>query len=564
MDNIMKKLSSYIPVIECTRSYNKEFLRPDIIAGITVGAFTIPEAIAFVSLAGLPPEVGLYSAMVALLVYMIFGSSRQLSLGPTSTLSILVGSTLGSLMIVNAGQYAMIASLVAVVAGVLALLSFFFRLGFIVKFISKTVLTGFLAGIALFIASGQIPKLLGLPGTTGNFFQRIYYLIINIDQTNLATLAIGVGGIFFLYLATKKFPKLPNSLFLVLGSIVIITFSDLSSLGVKIVGSIPQGLPALIIPDPTLIDVNTLLTLAATVFLVSYIEGFLFASEYAAKNKYKVDGNQELLALGVSNMVVGVFQGLPIGGSLSRTALNEESGAKTQFAGGICGLIILLVLLFFTGLFYNLPEAILAAIVLFVIKSLIDIPHFKTIYNFSKIEFAIAIVTLLSVLFFGALEGIVIGVILSIMGLLKNIYNPHIAILGRIPGTDQFLDIKRRPETEIISHTLIVRIDGSQIFLNTDRIKNTLIDLVDNEYKDTKLFILDFEASSFIDYTGIEMLEDLYDELKSRGIKIKAANMYGPLRDFISKTKLQEEIVDSEVCLSIEDCIERWESEKKD
>ena len=281
-------------------------------------------------------------------------------------------------------------------------------------------------------------------------------------------------------------------------------------------GSIPQGLPALIIPDPTLIDVNTLLTLAATVFLVSYIEGFLFASEYAAKNKYKVDGNQELLALGVSNMVVGIFQGLPIGGSLSRTALNDESGAKTQFAGGICGLIILLVLLFFTGLFYNLPEAILAAIVLFVIKALVDIPHFKTIYNFSKIEFAIAIVTLLSVLFFGALEGIVIGVILSIIGLLKNIYNPHIAILGRIPGTDQFLDIKRRPDTEIISHTLIVRIDGSQIFLNTDRIKNTIIDLVDNEYKDTKLFILDFEASSFIDYTGIEMLEDLYEELKKQ------------------------------------------------
>jgi high affinity sulfate transporter 1 len=560
----MKKLSSYIPVTEWSRSYNKEFLRPDIIAGITVGAFTIPEAIAFVSLAGLPPEVGLYSAMIALLVYMIFGSSRQLSLGPTSTLSILVGSTLGSLMIVNAGQYAMIASLVAVIAGVLALLSWFFRLGFIVKFISKTVLTGFLAGIALLIASGQLPKLLGIPGTTGNFFQRIYYLIINIDQTNLATLAIGVGGIFFLYLATRKFPKLPNTLFLVLGSIIIITISDLSSLGVKIVGSIPQGLPALIIPDPTLIDVNTLLTLAATVFLVSYIEGFLFASEYAAKNKYKVDGNQELLALGVSNMVVGIFQGLPVGGSLSRTALNDESGAKTPFAGGICGLIILLVLLLFTGLFYNLPEAILAAIVLFVIKALVDIPHFKTIYDFSKIEFAIAIVTLLSVLFFGALEGIVIGVILSIMGLLKNIYNPHIAILGRIPGTDQFLDIKRRPETEIISHTLIVRIDGSQIFLNTDRIKNTIIDLVDNEYKDTKLFILDFESSSFIDYTGIEMLEDLYDELKRRGIKIKAANMYGPLRDFISKTKLQDEIVDSEVCLSIEDCIERWESEKKD
>ena len=560
----MKKISTYIPVTEWARSYNKEFLRPDVIAGITVGAFTIPEAIAFVSLAGLPPEVGLYSAMVGLLVYMILGTSRQLSIGPTSTLSILVGATLGSLMIVNSGQYAMIASLVAVVAGGLAILSWVFRLGFIVKFISKTVLTGFLAGIALFIASGQLPKLFGISGTSGNFFERIYYLLVHLDQTNVVTLAIGVGGIVFLILATSKFPKLPNTLFLVLGSIVIITFTNLTALGVSIVGSIPPGLPALLIPNPSLIDVNTLLTLAATVFLVSYIEGFLFASEYAAKNKYKVDGNQELLALGVSNVAVGFFQGLPIGGALSRTALNDETGAKTPLAGGVCALVIIFVLLFFTGLFYNLPEAILAAIVLFVIRALIDIPHIRTIYRFSKIEFAIAMVTLFSVLIFGALEGIVIGVLLSVVGLLKNMYNPHIAILGRIPGTDQFLDIKRRPESEIISHTLIVRVDGSQIFLNTDCIKNTIIDLVDKEYKDTKLFVLDFEASSFIDYTGIEMLQDLYEELKQRGIKIKAANMYGPLRDFIRKTKLEDEIVDSEVCLSIEECIERWESEKVD
>ncbi len=560
----MKKISTYIPVTEWARSYNKEFLRPDVIAGITVGAFTIPEAIAFVSLAGLPPEVGLYSAVVGLLVYMILGSSRQLSIGPTSTLSILVGATLGSLMIVNSGQYAMIASLVAVVAGGLAILSWVFRLGFIVKFISKTVLTGFLAGIALFIASGQLPKIFGISGTSGNFFERIYYLLVHLDQTNVVTLAIGVGGIVFLILATSKFPKLPNTLFLVLGSIVIITFTNLTALGVSIVGSIPPGLPALLIPNPSLIDVNTLLTLAATVFLVSYIEGFLFASEYAAKNKYKVDGNQELLALGVSNVAVGFFQGLPIGGALSRTALNDETGAKTPLAGGVCALVIIFVLLFFTGLFYNLPEAILAAIVLFVIRALIDIPHIRTIYRFSKIEFAIAMVTLFSVLIFGALEGIVIGVLLSVVGLLKNMYNPHIAILGRIPGTDQFLDIKRRPESEIISHTLIVRVDGSQIFLNTDCIKNTIIDLVDKEYKDTKLFVLDFEASSFIDYTGIEMLQDLYEELKQRGIKIKAANMYGPLRDFIRKTKLEDEIVDSEVCLSIEECIERWESEKVD
>lgn len=558
------KLSSLLPVTKWARSYDREWLRPDIIAGITVGAFTIPEAMAYVSLAGLPPEVGLYSSLVALLVYMLFGTSKQLSIGPTSTISILVGSTLGTLMITNISQYFMMASLVAVMVGVLALISWALRLGFVIKFISRTVLTGFLAGIALFIASGQLPRLLGISGTHGNFFERIYYLLVHIDQTNMATLAIGVGGLIFLFLSTRKFPKLPNNLFLVLGSIVLITFIDPASLGVKIVGSIPQGLPSLIIPDPTLIDFNVLLILATTVFLISYVEGYLFAAEYAARNKYKIDKNQELFALGASNIAAGLFQGLPIGGVPSRTAVNNESGAKTPLAGGISGLVILLVLLFFTGIFYNLPETILAAIVLFVIKRLINIPHFKKIYDFSKIEFAIAIVTLLSVLFFGALEGIVIGVILSVLGLLKNMYNPHIAILGRVPGTMKYLDVQRHPESKIVYHTLIVRIDGSQIFMNTESIKNTIIGLVDYEYNDTKLFILDFEATPFIDYSGIEMLEELVDEMKQRGIKVKGANMYGLLRDSIRKTRLEQEIVDSKFCLTIDECIKRWESEEKE
>ena len=558
------KDSSLLPITQWARSYNKEWLRPDIIAGITVGAFTIPEAMAYVSLAGLPPQIGLYSAMVALLVYMLFGTSKQLSLGPTSTLSILVGSTLGSLMIVSTSQYFMMVSLVAVMVGVLALLSWALRLGFVIKFISKTVLTGFLAGIALYIASGQIPTLFGIYGASGTFFQRMYYFFIHIGQTNLTTLAVGIAGIVFLFIATKKFPRLPNTLFLVLGSIVVVALTNLSSLGVKIVGNIPQGLPSIIIPDPHLIDISVLLTLSITVFLVSHVEGYLFASEYAAINKYKIDKNQELLALGASNFIVGLFQGLPIGGAPSRTAVNNESGSKTPLAGGISGVVILLVLVLFTGIFYNLPQAILAAVVLFVIKRLVDIPHFRKIYNFNKIEFAVAVVTLLTVLFIGALEGIVIGVILSVLSLLKNMYNPHIAVLGRIPGTVQYLDIKRRPEAEIASHTLIVRVDGSQIFLNTENVKNTIIDLVEGEYRDTKLFVLDFEATSFIDYSGIEMLEELVDELKSRGIKVKAANVYGPLRKSIKKTRLEQEIMESKFCLTIDQCLKRWEKEEKE
>ena len=220
-----------------------------------------------------------------------------------------------------------------------------------------------------------------------------------------------------------------------------------------------------------------------------------------------------------------------------------------------------MVLLFLTGIFTNLPETILAAIVLFVIKGLVDIPHFKDIYFFSKIEFSIAIITLLCVLFFGALEGIVIGVIMSVVGLLNKMYNPHIAVLGKISGKDQFLDIKRRPDANILPGVLIIRVDGSQIFLNTEDIRNKILNLVDYEYKDTKLFILDFEATAFIDHSGIEMLEDLYDELKSRNIEIKAANIYGPLNDSLHHTKLEEEIAKSDFSLTIEDCIELWERE---
>jgi high affinity sulfate transporter 1 len=555
----MFNISAIFPIVEWARSYNKNWLRPDILAGITVVAFTIPEAIAYASLAGLPPEAGLYSAMIGLLVYVIFGTSRQLSMGPTSALSILIGSTLGSLLIVNAGQYALIASLIAVMVGVFALISWMLRLGFIVKYISKTVLIGFVAGLALFIASGQLPILFGISGASGNFFQRISYLILHIDQTNFATLIVGVGGLLFLIIATKKFPKLPNTLILVLGSIILLTVTNLTNLGIKVVGTIPQGVPALVFPETSLIDVNTLITLAVAVFILSYSEGYGVATNYAIKNRYKIDSNRELLALGVSNVAVGLFHGFPVGGSVSRTAVNNESGAKTPLAGGISGLFILVVLVFLTSLFFNLPETILAAIVIFAIRGLLDIPHFRLIYNFSRIEFAIAILTLLSVLIFGTIQGLIIGIILSLLALINKIKKPHITILGQVPGTDNYKDIKNHPNYIQIPAVLIIKLEGSQIFLNADNIKNKILNLLDQEYRDIKLLVLDLESTSFIDITGIEMLDELITELNSRGIIIKAANISNPIRDAFMKTEL--EIGEINVCINIEDCIKNWQTE---
>jgi high affinity sulfate transporter 1 len=555
----MFNISSIFPIVEWARSYNKNWLRPDILAGITVVAFTIPEAIAYSSLAGLPPEAGLYSAMIGLLIYVIFGTSRQLSMGPTSALSILIGSTLGSLLIVNAGQYAFIVSLIAVMVGVFALISWMLRLGFIIKYISKTVLIGFVAGLALFIASGQLPILFGISGASGNFFQRISYLILHIDQTNFATLAVGVGGLLFLIIATKKFPKLPNTLILVLGSIILLTVTNLTNLGIKVVGTIPQGLPTLVFPETSLIDVNTLITLAVAVFILSYSEGYGVATNYATKNRYKIDANRELLALGASNVAVGLFHGFPVGGSVSRTAVNNESGAKTPLAGGISGLFILVVLVFLTSLFFNLPETILAAIVIFAIRGLLDIPHFRLIYNFSRIEFAVAILTLLSVLIFGTIQGLIIGIILSFFVLINKIKKPHMTILGQVPGTDNYKDIKSHPKNIQIPSVLIIKLEGSQIFLNADNIKNKILNLLDHEYKDVKLLVLDLESTSFIDITGIEMLDELITELKSKGIIIKAANISNPVRDALMKTEL--EIGKINVCINIEDCIKNWQTE---
>ena len=555
----MFNISSIFPVVEWARSYNKNWLRPDILAGITVVAFTIPEAIAYASLAGLPPEVGLYSAMIGLLVYVIFGTSRQLSMGPTSALSILIGSTLGPLLIVNAGQYALIASLLAVMVGVFAIISWMLHLGFIIRYISKTVLIGFVAGLALFIASGQLPILFGISGASGNFFQRISYLILHIDQTNLATLVVGVGGLLFLIIATKKFPKLPNTLILVLGSIILLTVTNLTNLGIKVVGTIPQGLPTLVFPETSLIDFNTLIILAVAVFILSYSEGYGVATNYAIKNRYKIDANRELLALGASNVAVGLFHGFPVGGSVSRTAVNNESGAKTPLAGGISGLFILVVLVFFTSLFFNLPETILAAIVIFAIRGLFDIPHFRIIYNFSHVEFAIAILTLLSVLIFGTIQGLIIGIILSILVLINNIKKPHISILGQVPGTDNYKDIKSHPKSIQIPEVLIIKLNGSQIFLYADNIKNNILNLLDHEYRDTKLFVLDLEYTSFIDISGIEMLDELIKELKSRGIIIKAANISNTARDAFMKTEL--EIGEINVCINVGDCIKNWQTE---
>jgi SulP family sulfate permease len=556
-------VKSIFPILQWLPAYNKTWLRLDILAGITVAAFTVPEAMAYASLAGLPPQAGLYAAFLASIVYVIFGKSRQLAMGPTSAISILVAGTLSLLIVDNPEQYWAFAALTAILVGVIGLVAWVLRLGFIVNFISKPVLGGFTAGAALVIAASQLPKLFGIEGTHGEFFESIWHIIQHLGDTNLPTLAIGLVGIVLLFLGHKKFPRLPISLVVVLLGILLMSVTNLSDHGVSIVGDIPQGLPAFGIPTFTMSDIGELLPLALAVFILAYVEGMAMVRTFANKRQYRADANQELLALGASNIASGLGQGYAVGGSMSRSVVNDNSGAKTPLAGGIAGLLIIVVILFLTGLFSKLPEPILAAVVLVAVKSLIDIPELKRIYRINKREFAIAMIAFGGVLIFGLLYGVLIAVFVSIIYMIARAVHPHTAILGRIPGTDLYGDVKRHPENEQDPGILVYRVDSSIFFANAATVQDQINDLIDKLDQPVELVVLDLEATPLLDITGADMLADIHRQLANRGIALKLAKATGPVRDVLRAEGFEVFMGKIETDATVSKVIEEWQQTKE-
>jgi len=556
-------VKSIFPVLQWLPAYNKTWLRPDLLAGITVAAFTVPEAMAYASLAGLPPEAGLYAAFLASIIYVIFGTSRQLAIGPTSAISILVAGTLSLLLVNNPEQYWAFAAMTAILVGIIALVAWVLRLGFIVNFISKPVLGGFTAGAALVIAASQLPKLFGIEGTHGEFFERVWHIIQHLGDTNLPTLAIGLVSIVLLIIGHKKFPRLPTSLVVVLLGILLMSVTNLSDRGVAIVGDIPQGLPAFGIPEFTLSDIGDLLPLALAVFILAYVEGMAMVRTFANKRQYRADANQELLALGAANIASGLGQGYAVGGSMSRSVVNDNSGAKTPLAGGIAGLLIIIVVLFLTGLFSKLPDPILAAVVLVAIKSLIDIPELRRIYRINKREFAIAMVAFGGVLIFGLLYGVLIAVFVSIIYMIARAVHPHTAILGRIPGTDLYGDVKRHPENEQDPGILVYRVDSSIFFANAATVQDQINDLIDKPDQPVELVVLDLEATPLLDITGADMLADIHRQLANRGIALKLAKATGPVRDVLRAEGFEDFMGKIETDATVSKVIEEWQQTKE-
>ncbi len=448
--SIMERVARFIPILTWGRAYDKKWLQPDLLAGVTVAAFSVPENMAYASLAGLAPQYGMYASLLALIAYAVFGTSRQLSVGVTSALSIMVAGTLGGMAFANPDDYAAAAGFVAIAAGGIALLAGIFRLGFVVNFISESVLVGFSAGAALFIGSSQIAKLFGIEGVQGNFFERMWNVLKNLGDTNYWNLALGLVSIAALLFFEIKLPRLPGALIVVLAAIAVMWLSNLEDRGLKVAGAIPRGLPGPEIPTIDASDLSTLLGLAFGLFLLSYIEGIGAARTFATAHKYKIDANQELIANGAANISAGLFQGYNVGGSMSRSAVNDSGGAKSPAASLFAAIILAIVLLFLTKPFSYLPEATLAAVVLVAVKSLVKVPAIRRLWAVSRPDFLAALLTFLGVLTFGMLEGIIIGVLFTFLTLLKRVSMPQTSLLGRKPNTSEFVDVTRNPDAEVV------------------------------------------------------------------------------------------------------------------
>jgi high affinity sulfate transporter 1 len=406
----------------------------------------------------LPPHYGIYCYLVAGIAYALFGTSRQLAVGPTSAISMLVGTTVAGMAGGDPARWAGIAALTALVVAVIGGLAWLLRLSGLVSFISETILVGFKAGAALTIALTQLPKLFGVPGGGDHFFERAWILLGQLGNTNAVVLTLGLAALALLVVGNKLFPGRPVALFVVALAIVAVSMFGLDRRGVSIVGAIPAGLPEFAWPSLRLRDVDGVIPLAAACFLLAYVEGVSAARTLADSHGCKINPRQELLALGAANFAAAFSHGFPVAGGLSQSAVNDKAGARTPLALVFASLTIAACLMFFTGLLHNLPNVVLAAIVLVAVRGLINVPALKHLWHVSRFEFSIAMVALAGVLLLGILKGVLLAVIVSILVLLATVARPHVAFLGRIPGSSRFSDLERHPDNESIPGVLVFRV----------------------------------------------------------------------------------------------------------
>lgn len=536
-------LHKILPIFQWLPNYKKSYLTGDVIAGLTVGIMLIPQGMAYAMIAGLPPVFGLYASLTPQIIYAIMGTSRQLAVGPVAMDSLLVASGLGALSLSGIDEYISMAIFLSLFMGSIQLLLGVLRMGFLVNFLSKPVISGFTSGAAIIIGLSQLKHLLGIDITRSN---QVHKLLINafenISLTNIYALSIGIFSIILIKVIkkyNKKYSKrFPAALVLVVIGVSVVYFFNLYDFGLKIVGKVPSGLPSFQTPKIPLDRISELTPIALTLALIAFMEAISVSKAIEEKqNEYEIDSNQELIALGTSNIIGSLFQSYPTTGGFSRTAVNDQAGAKTGIAPLISALVVGLTLLFLTPLFYYLPNAVLAAIIIVAVFGLIDFSYPKELYKRRKDEFILLLITFVITLTVGITEGILSGVLLSLLIMVYRTSKPHIAVIARVKDTNYYKNILRfNNSTENRNDILGIRIDSQLFFGNKDFFKKELNKKIENKGKELRLIIINTEAINYIDSSGAHTLIKIIQELKTKNIKVMFSGTSGPTRDILYKS----------------------------
>lgn len=555
----MKGIKQFLPILDWMPSYKGSYLKGDMAAGLTVGIMLIPQGMAYAMIAGLPPVYGLYASIFPQIVYALFGTSRQLAVGPVAMDSLLVAAGVSTIAVAGTENYIALAILLSLLMGGFQLLLGISRMGFLVNFLSQPVISGFTSAAALIIGFNQLQHLLGVElKRNDTIFQIIGEAIVLHDQINWVCVALGIGGILLIKGTQRLHPGIPGALLAVVLSILSVWSLQLDRWGVAIVKDIPAGLPLFQVPDVSNEWLMDLMPVAITLALIAFLEAISVAKAIQSKHRgeYKLDANQELIGLGMANIVGSFFGAYPTTGGFSRSAVSEQAGAKSNVAAFVAAALIVLTLLFLTPLFYYLPKAILVSVIVVAVFGLIDWKYPRYLFNTSRQDFLMLVATFLVTLVFGIKEGIGVGVAFSLGAVIYQTTRPHIAVLGKLPTSMDYRNVDRFKEVQVREDVLVLRQDGRLYFANINYFLDRVRTEVHKKGKPLKLLVLHGGSLPSVDSTALQLLKELIQELNESGISVFFSGVIGPVRDFFHKTGFSQEIGENHFFLHVQQAVD--------
>jgi SulP family sulfate permease len=546
-------VARWVPIVGWFPHYQRGSIGTDAIAGFTIWGLLIPEMIAYASLAGLPPQAGLYTLLASLVLYAVFGTSRQLVVAGTSASAVLVYSAVSGLSPKDPSEYATLAAGIVIITGLVFVVAGLCRLGFITEFLSRPVMSGFVFGLAVFVSVSQLPKILGLEKGEGDALRQLGHLLANLGHTSLTTLAVGLGALAMLFGLERFAPRIPAGLVVLVLGITLSAAFDFASHGVAIIGDIPAGLPSIGAPHLAVNDLWVLIPSALGMVLVIYSEALGAAKTFADKHGYRIDSNQEMIALGLANVGSGLFGGLAAGGSLSQTAVNDGAGARSEVSALCAAALSLITVVALTPLFRDLPEAVLAALIIHAVSHLMKVAEMREYRRLIPREFWLGMITLAGVLILDVLPGLLIGVSLSLLLVIGRASRPKVSILGRDPAAPgSYRDVDRHPEVHQIDGVLLVRPDAPLFYPNAQAISDAIDAAATQTNPPPTVVVLDLDANDTLDITSAEHLSQLEHDLADHRIQLCLAHVHAPVLQMAEATGLLQRLGPQHVFANID------------